>query len=589
MRAWVLVSAALVLALSSADAASSIVTVYVTTKTPAANQPISVEVGVTADDAGGWAATDYAFTLRLRSSDGSIAAESPAIPGTQPVQPGHVTLSIARWTLPAGLSGYYKLEVTLLHGGTVLATSSPIAVIVAQASQPPAPSCVHGSTNSTDNFGQQQSETILFSFNGCLPGNGSYSLTEGFSSAPSSVQPVLELDTSDSRFRGGALTPQIDPLALNNVSGYGASFQQNWGTQHSLEATWLREQGTPAGPSVAALQYTVRSPTLVAGLNAGHIRSPSVPDYGGLSNWGDGNFATLSLTWQPPPQRQSFGFRFGLVNYMDADGLTRRVDRAYEALATLSIGATQWTLDEFRTGPFYVAPGAPGIIADRDAQRLAGSFPLGQAAVTLSVEGYHDDLPGADLSVRTNNWTENATFSIPVRNDVATLTFTGGSQQQSGDFPSTYATNGVAAVYLLRRGAQSVQLSYGVVGATSGPDQQQTQVQSGITVSRVVAEGLSVTLGTNLAGVRASSMDSASFNRTNFVTFSYSRNPWTLSTSLSNSAMQPGTGDAPPQTLSLNEGIQFNLPSHLALKFSMTKINGQFPASTGNIALGTQF
>ena len=589
MRRYAFFLAAFLLFPSPAQAGGSIATVYVATKNPAPGQPISVQIGITTDDAAGWAASDYAFILRLRSGEGQIVSESSSIAGTQAVQNARITTSTVQWSLPQDTSGYYKLEIALSHNGTVVATSTPWTLVIANPKPSPPPNCVHGSQNSTANFGRPSESTVL-GLNGCIvQGQSSYTLTGGFSSAPGSIRPVVEIAAPQISLKGGSISPQFDPLSLGGVTGDGALFVKNWGEQHFLQMTWLRQQGTPLAPSFAGLQYGFHSPTVVAGFGAGHIRSPSMPDYGGLSNWGDGDFATFSFTWQPPPQRNTFGFRFGLVNYMDADGVTRRVDRAYEAFATLAIGVTQWSLDELRTGPFFLAPGSPAIIADRDAQKFSGSFPLGQVSATLSVEGYHDDLPGAALSVKTNNWVENASFSMPVRNDMLTLTFGGGAQQQDGDFPSAFSTSGVTAVYLLRRGAQSVQFSYGVTGSNSGPDQQQTQVQSGIQISRAIAQGLSVTLGTNLTGMRASSMDSASFSRTNYLTLSFARDPWTISSSLSNSAMQPGIGLAPPQTLSLNEGLEFKLPRHLSLKLSMTKLNGSTSLSTGNIALGTQF
>lgn len=571
------------------SSAASILTVYVATKNPASGAPIAVQAGITTDEPAGWAAKEYSLALRLRSPDGSPAAESAPAPGSQAVQSGQVTTELLRWILPPNLSGYYKLEVILIRNGATVATSSPWTIVIAKQTAA-VQTCVHGATKSTANFGSLPSETTLFFLNGCIvkPGS-SYSLTGGFASAPGGARPVIELDTPQARLIGGAVTPQFDPLSLSGVNGNGALFQQNRGSERSLQLTWLRQQGTPTGPSFAALQYSIHTANVAMRFGGGHSRALAEPDYGGLSTWGDGNFANFGFEWQPPPHRHTFGVRYGLVSYMDADGVTPRIDRALEAYANLSIGSTQWSLDELRTGPFYLAPGAPAVMPDRDAQTISGSFNIGAVAATVSAEGYHDDLPGANLSLRTNSWDENATFSLPVHDDVATLTFMGSSQQQSGDFASSFTTSGMMANYLLRRGPQSIQFTYGITGSDAGSDQQQTQVQGGIQISRAIAQGLSVTLGTAISGVRASSMDSASFNHTNFLTLSFSRDPWTFFSAISNSATQPGTGIAPPQTLSLNEGIELKLPGHLSLKLSMTKLNGPAPSSIGNLALGTQF
>lgn len=572
----------------TAKASGSIATMYVATKSPAAGQTLSVQAGVTTDDPSGWAASDYSLVLRLLSSDGRTVAESAAIPGTQPVATGQVTTVFLQWQLPADSAGYYQLELALLHRGTLAFTSSP-ATLVIKKPAPPTAGCSTGSMKSTALFGAQTSETTLFALNGCLgPGRGSYILNGGFSSAPGTLKPLIELDTPQMRLQGGTLTPQFDPLAFDGVTGNGAVYQQTWGAQQ-LQLSWLREPGDPVGPSFAAIHYSMTTPNVVAGFGAGHARAFVDPDPGALSTWNDGNFAAFSFAWQPAAQRNSYGVRAGLVNYADADGITRHTDGAFEAFATLNIGATQWSLDELRTGPFYLAPGAPALIADRDVKTISGSFSLGQVSATLYAQGYRDNLPGANLPVSTNNWTENAVFSIPIHQDVATVTFTGAVQQQDGDFPSVFSTNGVTAVYVLRRGAQSVQFSYGITGSNGGTDQQQTQATAGIAVSRAIAQGLSFTLGTNVAAVRASSSDAASTSRTNFLTLSLARDPWTVFASLTDASNQPGSGIAPPQQLSLNEGVAFQLPNHFTLKFSMTKINGSTPVSNGNIALGTQF
>jgi len=572
-----------------ARASGSIATVYVATKNPAPGQKISVQVGITTDDAGGWPVDAYALVIGLRSSDGNVVAESSAISGTQPIATGEVTTVFAQWQLPPEITGYYKLEVALLRSGTVVFTSSPSALVVKKPA-PPAASCSNGSMKSTAIFGAQTSATTLFALNGCLlPGRSSYILNGGFTTAPGSLKPIFELDTPQTRLQGGTLTPQFDALAFDGLTGNGAILQQKVGPQQALQLSWLRQPGDPVGPSFAALHYSVTTPNMVAGFGAGHIRAFADPDLSALSTWNDGNYATFSFTWQPATERNSYGVRAGLVNYLDADGITRRSDRAFEAFATLNVGATQWSFDELRTGPFYLAPGAPSLIADRDLKTISGSFSIGQLSATLYAQGYRDNLPGANLPVSTNNWTENAVFSIPIHSDVATLTFTGGAQQQAGDFPSAFSTNGVTAVYVLRRGAQSVQFTYGITGSNAGPDQQQAQTTAGVSFSRAIAQGLSVTLGTNIAGVRASSADGASTSRTNFMTLSLARDPWTIFTSVTDAIYQPGSGIAPPQTLSLNEGLAFQLPNHFSLKFSMTKINGSAPLSNGNVALATQF
>ena len=598
VRRYAFLLAAVLFLPSPVKAAGSIVTAYVSTKEPLAGKPITLEIGVTTDETPDWSAADYAFVLRLRSHENALIAQSKPIAGTQTVSNGEVTIEFAQWTLPQSASGYYQLEIVLLHHGVTANTAAPLSLavgtgenaqVVTHPTASPAPVCVHGSTQSTANFGRP-SETSVLSLNGCLPNSSSYTASAGFSSAPGSVRPVVEFDMPQSRLRGGALSPEFNPLSLNGVNGNGGLFAQMWGPERTLTLTWLRQQGDPLGPAFAAVQYSIRSPNLVAAFDAGHTRLPAAaPDYGSLSTWSDGDFATLSLTWSPPPMRNSFGIRFGMVNYLDADGQTRHFDRALEAFATLSIGATSWSLDELRTGHFYLAPGAPAIIADRDAQKISASFPLGSITATLSAEGYRDDLPGANLSLKTNNWAENASFSIPIHDDVASLTFIGGSQQQDGDFPSNFATNGFSAAYVLRRGDQSVQFSYGVVGMRSDPDQAQTQVQAGIQVSRNVARGLSVALGTNVADARASDSFGGSFTHSNFLTLSFTQDPWTLSSSVVQTLTQPGFGAAPPQTLALNTGLAFKLPAHLSLKLSLTRMNGSTPSTIGNLALGTQF
>lgn len=598
MRRCAFLLAAILFFPSPAQAAGSIATVYVTTKEPVAGKPITLEIGITTSDPQGWKPSDYAFVVALRANDGTLIAQSRSIAGTQAVSSGQVTVEFVQWALPQGISGFYQIDVTLQHGGTNADTSPRLSIslgpqnastqVITRPSASPPPACVHGSTQSTENFGVP-SETTVVSLHGCAGEGGSYKISGGFSSAPGSVRPEAELVLAQTQLQAGAISPQFNPLSIDGLSGDGGFFQQAWGPQQSFSATWLRQQGNPLGPSFAAINYSIRSPSVTTEFSFGRTRSPGDPDPAALSTWGDGDFETLALTWQPPPMRDSFGVRLGLVNYLDADGQTRHSDRALEAFATVSIGATVWNLDELRTGPFYLAPGAPAIIADRDAQTISATFPIGRAAATLSATGYQDDLPGANLSLKTNNWSENATFSIPVHDDLATLTFTGGSQQQDGDFPSNFATNGFLAVYVLKRGDQAVQFTYGVTGIRNDPDQSQAQTQYGLQFSRTVARGLSLTFGTNLAGVRASAPDGASFTHTSFLTVAYACDPWSISGSAAQTIAQPGAGVAPLPTLALNAGLSYNLAEHLSLKLSLTRMNGAAPATIGNLALGTQF
>jgi len=292
-------------------------------------------------------------------------------------QRGHVTALQSTWMLPAKLSGSYRLDVTVYHADTLIGTSQLWPMKVENVAFQLAPSCSEELMKNGAGVSIPGTDMKIFSYSGCSSTSRRYNLTGGLSAAPDAILPFIQYGTAQSQLRAGLVSLGLDPFAIDGVDGRGVVYQRSWDPTRSLLVAWLRPKSFPA--SLQTAQYTIRSAATSLNFTAGHESTAFSPDPYALATWGIGNFAAVSFAWQPQRTHDAFGVRFATVDYEDANRQARHFDRALEAFATIALGSTSWTMNERRTGPFYLMPSAPSLLSDRDAQTLSGSFSLGKS------------------------------------------------------------------------------------------------------------------------------------------------------------------------------------------------------------------
>jgi hypothetical protein len=315
------------------------------------------------------------------------------------------------------------------------------------------------------------------------------------------------------------------------------------------------------------------------------------PSQGIVADLNDGTFAAISFA-RAPSDRLPFGYtvRYSAIRYDDKSG-EQRFDRALEAGLAFKTGRVGWTLDVLRAGPYYPTITAPGLSSDRQTERIAATIPIrSDLSATVAMNGYRDALPGSVSLQTTHFWTESLTLTKSLRNgDSLSLNLVGSTQHQAGATDLASATDTSNITYNAKRGPYSFQFTLGGNNQRDNTGNLQHTTQDGITITRTLIAGLSLSTGVNFTKNAANDPSGTSAFTASNVTLGWTRGPITISSSVVNTRSRPFLGPAPADTTGESVGITFKMQKTTALQATLTNNHSTATTSTGALNVTRQF
>jgi hypothetical protein len=570
---------------------SPIVAIANTTAAMTAGGTITYQVGLAAP-ASGWEAGSYHVAAELHGENDAVVATSKPMTGA-PVEAGRTTMVYVDLTLPPDAKGTYRTIVVVDHNGAVVERSEPQPVVVdgLGLAQPSSPGHLGGNLATNTNFASSDSQSALLTLTGKYGGNQSFTTTGALSTTPGGSRPVIGIQTATTLTQLGTFTPSIDPLAFDGVTGTGVGFRKSWGAVRALQLAYVSGGHATANPySIEALSYAIPAAGGKLTLTMGFAQVDG-PSQGIVADLNDGTFAAISFA-RAPSDRLPFGYtvRYSAIRYDDKSG-EQRFDRALEAGLAFKTGRVGWTLDVLRAGPYYPTITAPGLSSDRQTERIAATIPIrSDLSATVAMNGYRDALPGSVSLQTTHFWTESLTLTKSLRNgDSLSLNLVGSTQHQAGATDLASATDTSNITYNAKRGPYSFQFTLGGNNQRDNTGNLQHTTQDGITITRTLIAGLSLSTGVNFTKNAANDPSGTSAFTASNVTLGWTRGPITISSSVVNTRSRPFLGPAPADTTGESVGITFKMQKTTALQATLTNNHSTATTSTGALNVTRQF
>ncbi len=229
-----------------ADGGGAIGGVSVDKASPQAGDGIVVQVAIAPSDVV-WTAGSYQAKVELRTSEGSVIAESAPVAGDAQVAAGQIASLFVPLTVPQNAGGPLVLRVIVSHGGAVVGDDVQTAIVVgaiaATTGTPTATGqpagALTGNLNTNTNFAAQQTQSAAFAFNEKYLGDRSFTSTFGLSTVPGQSRPILGFQTQQSLTQVGTFTIGYDPLILNGATGSGLSYRRQITLGSALQIAYL--------------------------------------------------------------------------------------------------------------------------------------------------------------------------------------------------------------------------------------------------------------------------------------------------------------------------------------------------------------
>ena len=584
---------------ASADTAQTAAITAFTVKeaSPVLGETVTFEVGVTSGDATTWDPSTVNVSIAIQSAGGSVLQTSAPVAPAAPIVPGQTTPVFVKLAIATNAPGTYAAIATVTHAGSPAYVAPSLAIVVgalrAQIPAKNAPKKPFSATlASNESISNPSAQSLSVQTNGKYADGRSFSSKIVLSSLNGGSQPVGSFQTATTIVTGGTYTPSFDNLVLSGVTGTGLSVRRQLVGASTIQVEELSSGHATPNPFTldgVSLGTPIGAGTL--GFTAAIARVEGPPDYSlnSFLEFGD----LYGLTYRHPVNDAGFSYelRYGIANYFDGISLTRRVDRAYEALAGFNLLKAAWTVDAIHTGPFYPVVTAPALTADTDNESLTGTRTFGALSAKFRLQGTTNGLVGSPSTQIAHVWNEGLNLGYTFKsNDALEFDTSNAINHVLAETSVESLTQNLAASYTGKRGVTTFEADFGTATDQDNSGVTTHTVTDAVSLGRAVATGLSLTARYALTEILSNAAVTSSISQEGSLKLTYGYRAFALSVGFDRATELPLAGITLPANLGLNAGLAFKpKKTPLTVSSSFTQTHGVKPSSIARLNVSRKY